>query len=127
MDEIKSLMEQGASANAVNSTGSDGWYGGDTSSALFKAVEAEPKKGEDMSQFEIKWCAVLNFLLQSGADANFKREWGSWASSSRESVANVLFPKLANMKDHKLRQELFKNLVASGLNVNTSTRNGKQK
>ena len=31
------------------------------------------------------------------------------------------------MKDHKLRQELFKNLVASGFEVNTSTRNGKQK
>ena len=127
LDEIKSLMEQGASAKAVNSTGGGDWYGGDTSSALFKAVEARPKEGEDMSEFEIKWCTVLNFLLLAGADANFKREWGSWAGSSRESVANKLFPKLANMKDHKLRQELFKNLVASGFEVNTSTRNGKQK
>ena len=71
LDEIKSLMEQGASANAVNSKGSNCWYGGDTSSAFFKAVEATPKEGEDMSEFEIKWCAVLNFLLQGGANANF--------------------------------------------------------
>ena len=107
-------------------TGSNGWYEGNSHTALLSAVHAVRFKEIDLEK-EKNMADVLNQLLENGADPNFKYLRGGWNHAESYCLASDLLPLLCNMKDAKMRQDLLKNFMANGLKVNPPERHGRDK
>lgn len=75
LEKVTELLEAGANAKLVTTSGENDWYGGNTNSAFFEAVSNF--KGD-----EEKYCAIIELLLKNGANPKFSCTTGSWARSS---------------------------------------------
>ena len=72
VEQCRALLGQGADPKHVFRTNANAWYDGDTTSTLYRAVEAF-KRLDSNQQKETEECYVdlVELLLQAGAKANF--------------------------------------------------------
>ena len=61
LKEVQALLKQGANPNHIRRTNTNGWYSGDTHTALYEAVHSDFKENEK------QFIDVVEILLKKGA------------------------------------------------------------
>ena len=82
-------MKLGANPNHIRYTDSNGWYSGNTHTALYSAVHAQVKGDEK------NFVDVLEVLLKAGANPNFQATRGGWNHSTNYPLFSGVAQKLS--------------------------------
>lgn len=113
-------MGQGANVNYVRYTGGDAWYRGNSSTALYEAVQ---------NQFtdEKAYLAVIEFLLEHGADPNFQAVRGGWNHASSYPIFSHVIYIIRKFSSDELKLRFIEMFVKHGININVEEHQGREK
>lgn len=114
LDEVKRLIKAGANPNYVRYTNQNGWYSGDTHTALYNAVHAKFKGDQE------NYINFLEALLIAGANPNFKAERGNYNNSKLKPLFSGVASILTNLKNEALKIRFLQIFVKHGININSS-------
>lgn len=88
---VNELLGKGANPNYVKVTNGDGWYPGDTHTALYTAISQDVGDQKNFND-------VVEALIKKGANTNFKARRGAWNHWEDYPMFNEVVHALSKFK-----------------------------
>jgi len=127
VEQCRALLGQGADPKHVFRTNANAWYDGDTTSTLYRAVEAFKRLDSNQHE-ETEECYVdlVELLLQAGAKANFCARRGNWNRSTEYPLMDAATKTLGQLSSAELKKRFLQAFTAAGAELNARSVRGKQ-
>jgi len=126
LDLCKELLQLGADPKKVFLEGGNGWYEGNSSTALYNIVDKFYPKGRSPEQ-HATFVDIVELLLANGADPDFKARRGNWNGCTYYPVFDKATQMLGNLHSGDLKVKFLLAFVNAGVELNKRIRKGKQK
>ena len=108
VERCREMLGSGADPKHVFREGGNGWYEGDSSTALYNAIEIfKGLKAEDQAEAEGRYVDVVVLLLEAGADADFAAERGNWNRSTSYPLMDAATQTICCLHDATLKRRLL--------------------